>query len=72
MSGQQEKTAEESGGNLWTSSPSDTESQLEGVDASEFSREAVEHASFDEKALEERLKPYRRKVRRQTLDKVLK
>jgi hypothetical protein len=72
MGDTQEKPREEAGGSLWTGSPSKAESQLEGADASEFSVEAVKASAFDEEALQERLKPYRHKVSRKTLDKVLK
>lgn len=72
MGDEQNKPTEETGGSLWTNSPSEAESQFEGVEASEFSADAIRAASFDEKALKKRLEPYKRKVSKKTLYKVLK
>lgn len=49
------------GQSLWSVDPSEGQSALEDVDPEDFDEEAVKEAEFDEAALQERFKPYRKK-----------
>lgn len=50
-----------SGGNLWTTPPSESRSQFSDVDPGDFDSDLINWTDFDEEALEERLEKYRRK-----------